>query len=54
MYFDSLRGKQFVYWLKDNYFFTERGILFRFYKNEEGQQLVEISDGIRSEILIKD
>jgi hypothetical protein len=53
MYFDSLRGKQFVYWLKDNYFFTERGQLFRFYKNEEGQQLMEISGGIRDEIMIK-
>lgn len=54
MYYERVRGKRYVYWFQDNYFFTERGILFRFYKNEEGQQLVEISDGIRSEILIKD
>jgi len=53
MYFDSFRGKQFVYWFRDNYFFTERGFMLRFYKNEKGQQLVEISDGIRGEILIK-
>ncbi|NVJ87447.1 MAG: hypothetical protein HWE15_14150 [Algoriphagus sp.] len=52
MYF-AFRGKQYLYWLEDNYFFTERGQLFRIYKNEEGQQFVEISDGIRSEILIK-
>ena len=54
MYFNTFRGKRYVYWLQDNYFFTERGsFIFRFYKNEKGQQLVEISDGIRGEILIK-
>jgi len=54
MYYERVRGKRYVYWFQDNYFFTERGILFRFYKNKEGQQLVEISDGMRGEILIKE
>ena len=53
MYYERVRGKRYVYWFQDNYFFTERVQLFRFYKNEEGQQFVEISGGIRSEILIK-
>jgi hypothetical protein len=53
MYYERVRGKRYVYWLQDNYFFSIRGIIFRFYKNEKGQQLLEISDGIRGEILIK-
>tara|TARA_R110002051_G_scaffold4683_7_gene26026 strand:- start:23399 stop:24415 length:1017 start_codon:yes stop_codon:yes gene_type:complete len=53
MYYKTFRGKTYVYQYQDNYFFSVRGLLFRFYKNEKGQQLVEISDGIRGEILIK-
>jgi len=53
MYYNTFRGKRYVYWLEDNYFFTRRGLIFRFYKNKNGQQLLEISDGIRGEIMIK-
>ena len=42
-----------LFWFKDNYFYTPTARILRFYKNENDQFFMEVTDGVKSQTRIK-
>ena len=47
------RRKMDVFWYKDNYFYNGTGVILRFYKNDNNQVFIDITDGVKGQTLIK-
>ena len=43
-----------LYWHQDNYYFAGRAAIIRLYKNEKGQHVLKRSNGVITQILIKE
>ena len=53
--FDRPDGRQVhLYWFQDYYFFNRRAGIFRFFNNEKGRYFLEISNGVRGQIMMKE
>ena len=47
------RRDEIVFWYKDNYFYVYSAFILRFYKNDEDQFFIELTNGVKGQTIIK-